>query len=231
MSFGLSKGRTLESGGYGVRTVDLPALADDCASNPEGSWMDVRGWFAHPERPFELEIGSGKGTFLVQQSGHQPGTNFLGIEYAHEFYAYAADRVRRNQIENVRMLHADAGEFLRWRVPSGIVKVLHLYFADPWPKARHHKRRMVQDGFLEQVHRVLEPDGELRIVTDHLDYWAWMEEHFERWCAPGHEPRFDRFGFTSPESAGEGEVVGTNFERKYIPEGRVFNGAILRRVD
>ena len=230
MSFGLSRGRTLESGDYGIRAKDLPALPDDCVSNPEGAWLDPREWFADPSKPFELEIGSGKGTFLVQQSVHQPGTNFLGIEYAHEFYAYAADRVRRNQLENVRMLHADAGEFLRWRVPTGIVRVLHLYFPDPWPKARHHKRRMVQDGFMAQVHRVLEPKGELRVVTDHADYWAWMEEHFARWCAADHSPRFDRFEFERPESADEGEVVGTNFERKYIEEGRTFNGAILRRA-
>ncbi len=231
MSFGLSRGRTLDSGEFGIRAMNLPPLPDDCISNPEGARLDVRGWFDHPERPFELEIGSGKGTFLVQQSGHQPDTNFLGIEYAHEFYAYAADRMRRNQIENVRMLHADASEFLRWRVPTGIISVLHLYFPDPWPKSRHHKRRMMQDAFMTQVHRVLESSGELRVVTDHLDYWAWMEEHFARWCAPDHSPRFDRFEFARPESAGDGEVVGTNFERKYITEGRTFNGAILRRAD
>jgi tRNA G46 methylase TrmB len=77
--------------------------------------------------------------------------------------------------------------------------------------------------------------GELRVVTDHAEYWAWMEEHFTRWCGGaeamgnGGEKRFERMEFTRPASAGEGEVVGTNFERKYRREGRPFYGAVLRK--
>ncbi|MFG0293796.1 MAG: tRNA (guanosine(46)-N7)-methyltransferase TrmB [Phycisphaerales bacterium JB050] len=234
MSFGLSRGKPLDISGYGLTGEDLPALPDDLLQNPEKAWVDPREWFEHPERPFELEIGSGKGTFLAQQAGLQPETNFLGIEWAKEFFAYAADRMRRNRIDNVRMLHFDASEFVRWRVPTGIVKVLHLYFADPWPKPRHHKRRMVQDQFLAEAFRIIQPGGELRIVTDHAGYWSWMEEHFARWCEPGHEwqgkpMHYERHNFERPASAGEGEVVGTNFERKYIAEGRTFNAAILVR--
>ena len=84
------------------------------------------------------------------------------------------------------MLHFDAGELLHWRIPDGIIDVLHLYFPDPWPKPRHHKRRMVSDRFLGDVHRVLRPGGELRVVTDHADYWSWMEEHFARWTDAAH---------------------------------------------
>lgn len=73
--------------------------------------------------------------------------------------------------------------------------------------------------------------GELRVVTDHDDYWQWMESHFDRWCAADHTPRFERLPFTRPASAGEGELVGTNFERKYRREGRPFNAAILRKTD
>lgn len=236
MSFGLSRGRQLDPGGVGLDANDLPPLPDDIGVNREAARLDPREWFARPERPFEIEIGSGKGTFLVQQAELQPETNFLGIEWAGEFHAYAADRLRRRGVTNVRMLRADAVEFLHWRVPSGIARVIHLYFSDPWPKSRHHRRRVVQDRFLEDAHRVLVPGGELHIVTDHADYWAWMEEHFARWCAegfrpaPGAEPlRFDRLPFEKPESAGEDELVGTNFERKYAKEGRVFHAVKLRR--
>ena len=150
MSFGLSRGKELDTSGVGTEQRDLPALPEDIATNPEGARLDFRTWFAHPERRFEIEIGSGKGPFLVQQAALEPETNFLGMEWAGEFYRYAADRIRRNNLQNVRMLRADATEIFRHRIPSGAVDVVHLYFSDPWPKKRHHKRRVVQVEFLEQ---------------------------------------------------------------------------------
>lgn len=217
--------------GVGLTLEDLPPLPDDMLTNPENAWLDPRTLFPKPEQPFELEIGSGKGAFLVQTAGDRPGTNYLGIEYAHEFYEYTADRIRRHALTNIRVLNADAAAFIRFRVPTEIVDVLHLYFADPWPKARHHKRRMVQDSFLEQAYRIIKPGCELRIVTDHADYWQWMEEHFDRWCAEDRQgPRFIREPFTSEHAAGEsGELVGSNFERKYRREGRPFNATVLRK--
>lgn len=233
MSFGLSRGKQLDKGEVGLRGEDLPPLPDDLLTNPRGAWLDPREWFADPSLPFELEIGSGKGTFLVQQAEQDPGTNYLGIEWAHEFWLYAADRLRRSGLTNVKLLNADAGEFVRWRMPDAVVRVIHLYFPDPWPKSKHHRRRMIQDAFLEQAHRVLVGGGELRVVTDHADYWAWMEEHFARWAdspeRPDDSKPFTRLAFERPASAREGEIVGTNFERKYRVEGRPFNAGVLRK--
>lgn len=233
MSFGLSRGRELDKGEVGLRAEDLPPLPDDLLQNPEGAWIDVREWFEHPGRRFELEIGSGKGTFLVQQAEQSPEVNYLGIEWAREFWLYAADRVRRRGLTNVKLLNADASEFVRWRMPSAIAQVIHLYFPDPWPKSKHHRRRMVQDAFLEQALRLLVDGGELRVVTDHADYFAWMEEHFDRWSDTPEKPDaskpFTRLAFERPASAREGEIVGTNFERKYRVEGRPFNAAVLKK--
>jgi len=225
----------MDVGEVGLYATDLPPLPDDVGVNPAGAWLDPRGWFPHPENPFEIEIGSGKGTFLVQEAPANPGVNFLGIEWAKEFATYAMDRLRRNNVKNVKLLCGDGVEFIRWRVPDGIVRTIHLYFPDPWPKTRHHKRRTISDAFLSQAHRVLITGGELRVVTDHAEYWAWMEEHFSRWCrgagamGNGGEKKFECLEFTRPASAGEGEVVGTNFERKYKREGRPFYGAVLRK--
>lgn len=216
MSFGLSRGRTLDTSGFGLDRDDLPPF-------DEGR-IDPRGWFDSPERKFELEIGSGKGTFLVQQASLQPDTNFLGIEWAAEFFRYGADRLRRNACINARMLHDDAVEFVTHRMPESICDVIHLYFSDPWPKSRHHKRRVVQDASLAQFHRVLKPEGLVHIVTDHPDLWDWTEVHVERAGL-----LFDRLAFTPPPSAEEGEVVGTNFERKYRREGRPFHALTLWR--
>lgn len=230
VSFGLGRGRELDTTGVGIEGGEIPPLPDSVLEAPSSAWIDPRAWFPEPSRPFEIEIGSGKGTFLVQQAAGDPETNYLGIEWAREFYAYAADRVRRHGLQNVKLLHADATEFLHWRAPTGIARVIHLYFSDPWPKSRHHKRRVLQDRFLADALRILNPGGELRIVTDHAEYWTWMEQHFERWCSPAPEAPFERLAFASPGSAKEGEVVGTNFERKYAREGRPFHAAVLRKI-
>lgn len=242
MSFGLGHGRELDPapGRVGISPEELPPLPDNLADSPESARLDPRQWFPHPHRPFDLEIGSGKGTFLIQQADLEPETNFLGIEWAKEFYLYAADRVRRRQdagtLTNVRLLHTDATEFIRWRIPDSIVRVIHLYFSDPWPKSRHHKRRVVQDRFLRDAARVLIPGGELRLVTDHPELWAWYEDHMARWTDPDTPPMpgvppapFQRHPFERPPSAGEHELVGTNFERKFRQEGRQFHAAILRK--
>ncbi|MEO0511654.1 MAG: hypothetical protein AAF108_01990 [Planctomycetota bacterium] len=253
MSFGLGHGRTLDDapGVVGIGESELGPLPDDVLERPDAARVDPRVWFAEPERPFELEIGSGKGTFLVQEAQHRRDVNFLGIEWAREFYLYAADRVRRHRagaddpaagalgsLTHVRMLHTDATQFIKWRVPPGICSVIHLYFSDPWPKTRHHKKRVIQDWTLAEFWRVLEPGGELRVVTDHDALWAWDVEHFDRWCSSesdipgwaGPRPAFRRGPFLPPASAGDGELVGTNFERKFIDEGRGFHGCILTKL-
>lgn len=212
----------LDVGHHGFAQESLPAL--------DHGPLDLQTFFGFsqepgaPPRPLELEIGSGKGTFLVQQAVLQPETDFLGIEYAGAFWRHAADRCRRHGLENVRLLHADATVFVRNYVADASLHRLHLYFPDPWPKKRHHKRRSFQAPFLREVHRVLAPGGEMHVATDHQDYFAWMEEH-----AAQVEDLFERRPFTPPPSAGEGELVGTNFERKYRVEGRTFNAMVLAR--
>ncbi len=220
MSFGLARGKTLDITGVGIDSADLPTT--DVAP-----LIDPREWFGErASLPLEIEIGSGKGTFLVQQAPQQPDVNFLGIEWAGEFFRYAADRVRRNGVPNVRLLRADAVELIRHRCPDAVCTVIHLYFPDPWPKKRHHKRRSIQDQSLRDFHRILRSDGELRIVTDHDDYWQWMLEHVARAEAIFARGRFAPPGAGNPE---ESELVGTNFERKYRREGRPFNAMTLRK--
>lgn len=210
----------------------MPPLPDAIASDPLAGRVDPRGWFGEPDRRFEIEIGSGKGSFLLNHGKGNPGTNLLGIEHAREFYMYTADRVRRSGLSNVRVLHGDGVEFLRWRVPDGIASVIHLYFSDPWPKARHHKRRVVSDRFLAEAHRVLCAGGELRVVTDHDELWEWDLAHFARVTggAAGSRAIFSMAEFEAPEWVGEGELVGTNYERKMCAPGKKPHAATLTKV-
>jgi tRNA (guanine-N7-)-methyltransferase len=169
------------------------------------------------DHPVELEIGTGKATFLTEQAKARQETNFLGIEWANWFYRYASDRLRRNGCSNARMVRAEAGFFLNEYVPAESLSVMHIYFPDPWPKARHHRRRLIQPKFLPVVHRTLMPGGRLQIVTDHQGYWVENIEPTVRGAAG-----FDIVDYVRPGSANEGEFVGTNFERKYRREGRPF---------
>ena len=191
--------------------LDLP---DEVGTTP---WREI---FAN-DQPVELEIGSGKGTFLVAIAQANPQHNYIGIEYANAYAAFAADRLRRHKLENARLVHAEASWWVRCHVPAASLTALHIYFPDPWPKTRHHKRRLIQLPFLKEVHRILIPGGKLRLVTDHADYFAHMQEVLNA------QTDLKIIPFDSPiplaENAPAGSIVGTNFEKKYIAEGRSFN--------
>ena len=183
------------------------------------------GWPAlfDNDNPVELEIGCGKGTFITQQAVARPQTNFFGIEWANFYWRYTCDRLRRNGCaKNARVVRADAKFFLRDYVADGSLAAVHIYFPDPWPKARHHKRRLITPAFVEQVVRVLAPGGRVQIVTDHADYWARIE-------AAVRASPLEVVEYEPPGSAGEGEVTGTNFERKYVVEGRGFFAIVGRK--
>jgi tRNA (guanine-N7-)-methyltransferase len=252
----LGRGRTLDTapGVIAVAAHELPPLPDGIGADPGLGRHDPRAWFAHPVRPFEIEIGTGKGAFILMHASSNPLVNILGIEREGEVWAYAADRVRRRGLANVRMLHADAVDFLRWRCPSSIVRVLHLYYSDPWPKPKHHKNRVVQHRFLAEAWRVLEPGGELRLVTDHDELWAWCRERLAVWteasayggwhargrpdleravpedaCPPAGAAPFVRGMFKPPAWADEGEVVGTNYEKKFCGGGKSPHACVLRK--
>ena len=169
------------------------------------------------DHPVELEIGMGKGTFLTEQAKARPETNFFGIEWARWFWRYASDRLRRNGCNNARTVRAEASFFLTEFVRPESLDVLHIYFPDPWPKARHHKRRLVNPKFMELAHRVLRARGRIQIVTDHKGYWEENIEPSVRGAVA-----FEVVDYNRPGSAGAGEFVGTNFERKYAREGRPF---------
>src|SRR5438046_2201021 len=177
--------------------------------------------------PVEIEIGMGKGTFITEQAKARPDVNFLGIEWARWFWRYASDRLRRNGCSNARTVRAEASYFLHEFVPPDSVSVLHIYFPDPWPKARHHKRRLIGPTFMPTVGRVLAPGGRIQVVTDHQGYW---EENIEPAIAAADF--LEVVDYNRPGSASSGEFVGTNFERKYARQGRPFYAiAAIKRSD
>jgi tRNA (guanine-N7-)-methyltransferase len=167
------------------------------------------------DHPLEVEIGSGKGTFIVTRALARPEVNFIGVEYARAYAHHAADRCRRRGLSNARMLHTDAGALFANCMPDASLWRVHIYFPDPWPKRRHKRRRLIQPEFARHVRRTLKPGGQFIVVTDHMDYFLQIRRVLGDLAGMASIPM--------PQMAdSEGEIVGTNFERKYIAQGRPF---------
>ena len=175
------------------------------------------------DAPLELEVGSGNGTLLVTESKARPGINFLGIEYTRRYWRYSADRLRRNDCENARVVLADATTFIADYLEDDSLNAVHIYFPDPWPKSGHRKRRFVQPHHIELVAKKMQPGARLQIVTDHAGYFAQIDKVVR--TSPLAMVDFD-----TPAAAASKEMVGSNFERKYRREGRAFHAIASERV-
>ncbi len=127
-------------------------------------------WFGR-QAPLEVEVGSGKGLFLMNFGQRYPEHNFLGIEIAKKFAQFAASRIAKRGLSHVRVAAANGVEVFRLLIPDASVAAVHVYFPDPWWKARHKKRRVLHEEFLAHIQRVLIPEGKLHFWTDVLEYF------------------------------------------------------------
>lgn len=191
---------------------------DNISLKPESmiGMLDFDVLFGRPA-PVQMEVGSGKGTFLLEEAKAFPEKNFFGIEWANKYYNYAVDRIGRWGLCNVRLIRTDAAVFISEHIPDASIEVFHLYFPDPWPKKKHNKRRFFCDENLTQLLRILKPGGMINMATDHADYFDQMTEVAGRAIEQDSVKAID---FIRPAGARDGEIVGTNYERKYIKEGR-----------
>jgi tRNA (guanine-N7-)-methyltransferase len=159
---------------------------------------------------WELEIGFGKGRYLLARAAAEPGRRFLGIEVAGEYFRLAAGRLRRRGLANVALLHGDALALLSARLPPRFAAAAHVYFPDPWPKTRHRKRRLFSPGSLDVVLGALAPGGVLSFATDFLAYGAEVADLLA--AHPG--VALERLPGEWPEGP------RTNYEAKYVAAGR-----------
>ena len=162
-----------------------------------------------------IEIGCGRGSFLIGQAQAEPNVDFIGIEWASRYYRYSLDRIGRWGLSNVKLIRTDAAKFITDFIAAHSVDCFHIYFPDPWPKRHHHKRRFFNPANAEQLLRCLKPNGVIQLATDHANYFEQMQR-----VIAGFGERLEEIEFVCAAAAENGEKVGTNFERKYIKDKR-----------
>ena len=167
------------------------------------------------DRPVEVEVGFGKGLFLATAAAERPDVNFVGVEVVRKYQLYAATRLAKRQLTNVRVACADARTLLRGRVAAQSVQAVHVYFPDPWWKARHRKRRVFTPEFAHTVGTILRSGGRLWLATDVEAYHGVMAQ-IVRDLGPG----FVELPPASPNEPRHDMDYLTNFERKFRKEGR-----------
>jgi tRNA (guanine-N7-)-methyltransferase len=160
--------------------------------------------------PRTLEIGFGNGDALATMAGQQPDTDFIGIEVHRPGVGRLLQQLDEHELSNVRAMREDAVQILNTCFPDNSLDRLLLFFPDPWHKKRHHKRRIVQPGFIELLARTIKPGGILHMATDWEDYARHMLEVMEksaafRNCAGAgnHSPRPDYRPVTKFERRGQ----------------------------
>ncbi|MGH6728682.1 MAG: tRNA (guanine(46)-N(7))-methyltransferase TrmB, partial [Sphingomicrobium sp.] len=212
--YGRSSGHKLRKGQAALVEELLPRIAVP----DEGEITSLR--LFGDDRPLHFEIGFGAGEHLAFRADLLPDHGFIGAEpflngVAQALVHVDGDHGKHPPLGNVRLHHGDALEVLR-RVPDGALSFLYLLHPDPWPKARHAKRRMVNDGPVDLFAAKLKPGGELRIATDDPTYLTWAlmvmarhDEQFE-WLAETPRDFLDR----------PGGWPATRYEQKSLREGR-----------
>ena len=143
---------------------------------PESGRLDPSSLFAEPPREIWVEIGFGGGEHLAEQAERHPDIGFIGCEVFENGVAKLLGEVERRGLHNVRLYPNDARPLLAALAPHSIGRVFIL-FPDPWPKARHHKRRLVAPATLDRLAEIMADNAELRLATDDSGYLDWMLEH------------------------------------------------------
>jgi len=127
-------------------------------------------------RPLEVDLGCGDGSFLRDLAAGHPERDFLGVERLLGRCKKVGKKIARAGLDNARILRLDSKYVVEWLLPPESVSRVHLLCPDPWPKVRHHRRRLVQVPFLGAVKAALEPDGEFLFMTDHEEYFLYACE-------------------------------------------------------
>jgi len=179
-----------------------------------GFWREIFG----NDRPVEIEIGPGTGTFILAAARQFPHINFFGIESSRNRAQRLDQAVQRHNLRNVHILNADAACVVRTIIPTASVSAYHIYFPDPWWKRRHHRRRLFTPAFAAALARTLVPAGRLFSATDVDEVYTLLRR------------TIDANGSFAPENGCRSIRSGhTVFERKGVARGAQIHEAAFVR--
>jgi tRNA (guanine-N7-)-methyltransferase len=210
-TYGRRRGRRLRTSQQALLETLLPSLAIDARSAEP---IEPRGLFGGDTRALWLEIGFGGGEHLAAQAAAHPDIGFIGCEPFVNGVVSLLAQIKARELRNVRLWPSDARALVA-RLPAQAVQRAFILFPDPWPKLRHHKRRLIAAPFLDALARVLAPGAELRVATDDRDYLVWILERLTghpafRWTAQSAADWRDRPADWPP----------TRYEQKAVAAGR-----------
>lgn len=168
-----------------------------------------------------LEIGSGKGDFILTLAKRNPDTHYVSVEVIRSVAGVLAKKIVDNKMDNILLYPVDV-EFLFEAIPDGFFDVIYLNFSDPWPKKKHAKRRLTFHKFLDQYHRLLKENGKVIFKTDNTGLYEFSMEEFKN-------SKFINISFIDDYVFDETNDAMTEYETKFRAEGKVIHKIIAQR--
>lgn len=202
-----------------MRLRNVPGSRDMIAENPftikdetewKGRWNEVFG----NDHPIHIEIGMGKGQFIMTLAKEHPEINYVGIEKYSSVLVRALEKQQEMELPNIKFIRMEAENIAEVFAPDEVTRI-YLNFSDPWPKDRHAKRRLTSVQFLQRYENILQKDGHLIFKTDNRDLFDFsleQVEEAEHWILLNHT-----FDLHHSEYV-EGNVM-TEYEQRFVEKG------------
>ena len=151
----------------------------ECSKDAEGNYLplELSGLFPKTQ-PLFIEIGSGKGEFISAYSRMHPEYNFLGLEAADKRIINTLKKLSPDANPNVRLMRLFVNESISQIFAPESISGVFIQHPDPWPKRKHHRRRLIQESFLNALATILKPEAQVQVSTDHAEYASWILEEF-----------------------------------------------------
>ena len=196
------------------RLIPFDTIANEhpCFLDPEER-PDWGGLFQN-DHPLKLDIGFGNGNFLIDMAIREPQSNFIGMDFYHKGIRKIVTRMDRLHLKNIRVAYGDAGQKLPILFDEGKISEIFINFPDPWPKKRHHKRRLIKPGFVEILAGKLSPQGKIRIATDFTSYAQEILEIMQAGTQL-HNPHEDQ-GYLHERN----DIPKTKYEKAFLDAGK-----------